>query len=390
MAVIVQEVVGGRHGERFYPDVSGVGRSYNFYPAARAKPEEGVVNLAVGLGRTIVDGGLSWAYSPAHPKAPPPFGSVGELLKNTQTVFWAVNMGRPPEFNPIAEDEHLCKADLAAAEYDGVLGLAASTYDAASDRLSPGIGARGPRVVNFAPLLVLRQYPVNDLLRRLLEVCEEALGLEVEIEFAVTFPRKDSDVARLGFLQVRPMVVSAEKVEFAEEELSGPGLLIASERTMGNGIVDTIQDIVYVKPDPFEAGRTREIAAEIAEINAILMDEERPYLLIGFGRWGSSDPWLGIPVDWGQICGAKVIVEATLPHMNVEASQGAHFFHNITSFRVSYLTVHHAAQPGIDWDWLAALPAARESELVRHVRPERPRLVKVDGRTGRGAVWREG
>ncbi len=180
-----------------------------------------------------------------------------------------------------------------------------------------------------------------------------------------------------------------ELVLLAEEELSDPGLLLASERTMGNGVVDTIRDIVYVKPDLFEAGRTREIAAEIAEINALLMDEARPYLLIGFGRWGSSDPWLGIQVDWGQICGAKVIVEATLPHMNVEASQGAHFFHNITSFRVSYLTVHHAAQPGIDWDWLAALPAVRESGLVRHVRPARPLLVKVDGRTGRGAVWRE-
>jgi len=390
MAVVVQEVVGARHGDRFYPDLSGVGRSYNFYPAARARPEEGVVNLAVGLGKTIVDGGLSWAYSPAHPKAPPPFGSVGELLKNTQNEFWAVNMGRPPEFNPIAEDEHLCRADLAAAEYDGVLGLAASTYNAASDRLSPGIGASGPRVVNFTPLLVLGQYPLNDLLRRLLAVCEEALGLEVEIEFAAVFPGTESGPARLGFLQVRPMVVSAEKVELADEELSGPGLLLASERTMGNGVVDTVLDVVYVKPELFDPGRTREIAAEIEEINALLMDEERPYLLIGFGRWGSSDPWLGIPVDWGQICGAKVIVEATLPNMNVEASQGAHFFHNITSFRVSYLTVHHAARPGIDWDWLASLPALHESELVRHVRLERPLLVKVDGRTGRGAVWREG
>jgi len=390
MAVIVQEVVGLRHGDRFYPDVSGVGRSYNFYPAARARPEEGVVNLAVGLGKTIVDGGVSWAYSPAHPKAPPPFGSIGELLKNTQTGFWAVNMGRPGEYNPIAEDEYLCEADLAAAEYDGALSWVASTYDPASDRLSPGIGARGPRVLNFAPLLVLERFPLNDLLRHLLSVCEQALGVEVEIEFAAAFPRREQDPVRLGFLQVRPMVVSAEKVELDEADLGGPDLLLASARTMGNGVVDTIRDVVYVRPELFEAGRTREIAGEIEKINAALMDEARPYLLIGFGRWGSSDPWLGIPVDWGQICGAKVIVEATLPRMNVEASQGAHFFHNITSFRVCYLTVHHAQEPGIDWDWLAGRPAVRETARVRHVRLERPLLVKVDGRSSRGAVWREG
>ena len=389
MAVIVQEVVGRRHGERFYPDVSGVGRSYNFYPASRAKPEEGVVNLALGLGRTIVDGGLSWAYSPAHPKAPPPFGSVGELLKNTQTDFWAVNMGKPPEFDPISEDEHLCKADLAAAEYDGVLGSVASTYVASSDRLlAGGRRQRAPRAqlrsVARAPP-VSAERPAAPPARSLRGGAGAGGGDRVR-----------RHVSPRGF-RCR---ASGLPPGAADGGLRGEGGACRG-RTVGSRLAAGLRAHHGQRGcghDPRHrlrqarsvrgAARTREIAAEIAEINAALMDEERPYLLIGFGRWGSSDSWLGIPVDWGQICGAKVIVEATLPDMNVEASQGAHFFHNITSFRVSYLTVHHAAQPGIDWDWLAALPAVRESGFVRQVRLARPLLVKVDGRAGRGAVWR--
>jgi hypothetical protein len=384
MAVIVQEVVGRRHGDRFYPEVSGVGRSYNFYPTGAARPEEGVVSLALGLGKTIVDGGQCWSYSPAHPSSPPPYGSASELLDNSQTSFWAVNMGRPPEYDPIAETEYLLHGSISDAEQDDTLRHLASTYDAGSDRLSPGIGGRGPRALTFAPLLVLRQRPLNELLKALIEACEQDLQGPVEIEFALSL---GEEPAELGFLQVRPMVVSNERVEIPESDLEAPGLLLASRRAMGNGRIDDIRDVVYVKPDGFEARFTPAVAAELEQMNSRLLDEERPYLLIGFGRWGSSDPWLGIPVLWEQISGARAIVEATLPDMNVEPSQGSHFFHNISSLGVSYLTVPHHAQPPIDWAWLDAQPSAAEAEYVRHIRLHQPLLVKVDGRVGRGAIW---
>jgi hypothetical protein len=385
MAVIIQEVVGRRHGDRFYPDVSGVGRSYNYYPSGAARPEEGVISLALGLGKTIVDGGRCWSYSPAHPKAPPPFGSVGELLDGSQTSFWAVNMGRAPEYDPIAETEYLLEASLADAEEDDSLRLVASTYEAASDRMTPGTGARGPRAVTFAPLLVLRQLPLNDLLTGLIRACENTLECPVEIEFALTL---DEGQPELGFLQVRPMVVSGERVEISEQDLDAPDLLLASRRAMGNGRWDGLQDVVYVKPDVFEARFTPKIAGELEEMNRRLLDEERPYLLIGFGRWGSSDPSLGIPVTWGQVGGARVIVEATRPGMDVEPSQGSHFFHNISSLGVGYLMVSHRAEPVVDWAWLEARPSRAETEHVRHVRLGRPLRVEIDGRTSRGAVWR--
>ena len=389
MGVVLQEVVGDRHNERFYPTLSGVCRSYNFYPMGGAKPEEGVVDLALGLGKTIVDGGLCYTYSPARPKAPPPFGTLGDLMKFSQTKFWAVNVGSPPPFDPIAETEYLVREGLPAAEYDGTLPFVASTYLPGSDRLSPGTGPEGPRVINFAPLLQMREFPLNEALRALMKACERAAGRAVEIEFALTLPkRREPHEARLRLLQVRPMQVSTEPVELTREELDRGDLLIASDRALGNGTIDNLMDVVYVKPDVFDPRHSRAVADQIERINAPLRAAGRPYLLIGFGRWGSSDPWLGIPVNWGQISGARVIVEATLPGRAVEPSQGTHFFHNLTSFRVGYLHVSHLREPPIDWSWLAERTVVGESEFIRHVRLEAPLLVKLDGRTGRGAVWR--
>jgi hypothetical protein len=388
MALIVQEVVGERHGDRFYPNLSGVCRSYNYYRTGTAKPEEGVVNLALGLGKTIVDGGVSWSYSPAHPKARPPFASMGELMKNTQLDYWAVNMGKPPAYDPTKETEYLLEARLQDADYDDTLRFVASTYDAARDRLSPGVGVKGPRVVDFAPLLELEMWPVNNVIKRLLEIFQSSTGSAVEIEFAMTIPRSSEEPAQLAFLQVRPMMVSKEQVDLPQDIGEAENVLLASNRVMGNGVVDSLVDVVYVKPDVFESRLTPIIATELETINRGLLAARKPYLLIGFGRWGSSDPWLGIPVNWGQISSSKVIVESTLEGMNVEPSQGAHFFHNISSFRVSYFSVHHESEPGIDWDWLSKQRVVAETDLVRHVELDEPLLVKVDGRTGKGAIWR--
>ncbi len=384
MAVLIQEVIGRRHDERFYPDVSGVARSYNFYRFGHARPEDGVASLALGLGKTIVDGGLAWCYSPAWPRAVPPFASARDVLGQTQTEFWAVNMGRPPAHDPIRETEYLLRGDLQDAERDGTLQRVVSTYDAASDLLVPGAARSGPRAVTFAPLLVHQVAPLNAIVRRLLAASEQALGERVEIEFAVTFP--DAGGCRFGFLQVRPLVVSQEVVALEAEDWRPEGLVLASRNVMGNGVVTEIRDIVYVRPAGFAPGLSRSVAAEIAECNDAMVAAARPYLLIGFGRWGSTDPSLGIPIAWGQIGGARVIVEATLPAMNVELSQGSHFFHNISSFRVSYFCVRHDGNDRLDWDWLARQPAVGEGALVRHVRLEAPLVVKVDGRTGCGVV----
>jgi hypothetical protein len=392
MAVIIQEVVGDRHGDRFYPHVAGVGRSYNFFPAKGTDPGDGVINLALGLGKTIVDGGASWIYSPTRPKAPPPFGSIREILQLTQLDFWAVNMGKPPAYDPTAETEYLVQADLPAADYDDVLSSVASTYDGRRDRLVPGTGIEGPRVIDFSPLLSNTEVPVNSAVRELLSTGESVLDEAVEIEFALTLQKGDAMGARVGFLQLRPMLVSKDEVELSDHEMADPDLLLASDHVVGNGLVETILDVVYVKPEQFEARFTPQIATELEHLNRSLMEANRPYLLLGFGRWGSSDPWLGIPVKWGQIAGARVIVESTLTGMDVEPSQGAHFFHNLISFEVSYLCVRHEKETGpnrrsIDWEWLERQPSANQTDHVRHVRLKKPLRIKVDGRSGRGAVW---
>jgi hypothetical protein len=386
MAVIVQEVVGSRHGDRFYPDLSGVARSFNFYPSARCLPDQGIAHLALGLGKTIVDGGVSWAFCPAQPKVPPPYDSARDLVARTQLDFWAVNMGKPPDYDPAAETEYLVRATLADAEADGVLAPLASTYDGASDRLLPGTGARGARVLTFAPMLVLELRPLARAVAGLLDVARKALGHEVEIEFAATIPADANAPARIGFLQARAMSLSTEPVEIMPEEASAPDVFVASSSAMGNGIDRTIRDIVCVVPDRFEAAATRDIAAEIASINHALHAEARPYLLVGFGRWGTQDPWLGIPVGWSAISGARAIVEASLPQMQPDPSQGSHFFHNITAFGVSYFTIGPAAPGRVDWAWLARQPSSYEGRFVRHIRLGAPLTVKVDGRRGAGII----
>jgi hypothetical protein len=388
MGVIIQRAVGHQHGQRFYPELSGVGRSFNFYPLGSVKPEEGVVNLVLGFGKTIMDGEVGWSYSPARPASPPPFASAHDRLEGTQVRFWAVRMGAPRVPDPISETEYLIKADISAADDDGSLTFIASTMDAESQRLSPGTTATGPRVIDFAPLLVLEQYPLNKAVKAVMALCEKQMDSAVEIEFAVTFPRPhELGPARLALLQCRPMVVSHEQVDITGEELMKPDLLVASNHVMGNGTIDEIRDVIYCKPQSFEARHTRVMANQLEKMNRKLLEQGRPYLLIGFGRWGSSDPWLGIPVKWGQIGGAKVIIEATLPNMIIEPSQGSHFFHNITSFRVSYFYHYHGARPRIKWNWLNAQTVEAETEFIRQVRLERPLLVKVDGRCGRGAIW---
>lgn len=386
MAVLIQEIVGRRYGDRFYPAVSGVGRSYNFYPSGGADPADGVVALALGLGKSIVDGSPVWSYSPARPTAPPPFNGVGDMMKHTQSAYWAVNMGRPPAWDPIRETEHLVQGRLSDAEPEGSLRLVASTYDPRSDRLVPGTGPDGPRVLDFAPLLDGFYLPFAEAIRAVLAAAAGSAGGDVEIEFAADLDPQRGTPARIGFLQVRPMVVATGPVAFPEGGLDAPGAVLTSTEALGNGHRADIGDVVYLKPDVFDPKYSPAAALELERVNAQLVAEGRPYLLIGFGRWGTSDPWRGVPVTWSGISGARAIAEVERPGMETEHSQGSHFFHNLTSFGVLHFSVSPGRGHRVDWDWLARQPLVRESRFVRHVRPARPLDVFVDGRTRRGVV----
>jgi hypothetical protein len=385
MAVIVQEMAGAPHGERFYPHVSGVVRSLNYYPSGPGRPEDGVAELALGLGKWIVDGEPAWSFSPTYPKAPPPFNDIGDLLKLTQTAFWAVNLGASP-YDPARETEHMLRCELAAAEEDDTLRLVASTYDPQSDRLVAGVGRQGARVIDFAPLLRHGLVPLADTVRAVTAACEDATSGPVEIELALTVDPRGLAPARCAFLQVRSLVAPGESVEIAAAELDGPGVLAASEQALGNSVVTDIRDIVYLPPERFAPDRTATIAREIEEINAALVAVGRPYLLIGFGRWGTSDPWGGVPVKWAQISGARAIVETQLEGMRPTLSQGSHFFHNMTSFRVLYLCLPHGGRFTVDWAWLQAREVVRETAHVRHVRAAAPLRIAVDGRRGLGVI----
>ena len=384
MAVIIQEVIGKRYDSRFYPELSGVARSYNFYAFGNAKPEDGIVSLALGLGKTIVDGGISWSFSPAFPKADPPFGSVSDMLKNTQNDFWSVNMGSVPAYDPVNETEYMVEYNITIADKDSSLKHIASTLDSNSGRIITGIGKKGPRILTFAPILRLNNIPLVDLISEMLKVCEEAVGATVEVEFAMTF--HNDKPHRLGFLQVRPMVVSTEEVEVEKEELKGDQILCSSVSVLGNGINNIITDVVYVKSNDFDAALTYKVAADLEKVNNQMIAENRPYLLMGYGRWGTSDAWAGIPVNWGQISGAKVIVEAPLSGMNSELSQGSHFFHNVTGFGVLYFSVPYSGEFPIDWEWLNNHQTETETDLIRHVKLSEPLSIKVDGRSGRGII----
>jgi hypothetical protein len=381
MAVVIQEVVGKRHHDRYYPELSGVARSFNYYPVKPAVPEDGVVTLALGLGKTIVDGEKSWTYSPAYPQQPPPFNSIDSLLQETQNELWVVNMCEVEEYNPVQETEFLRRENLMTADRDDVLRYLASTYDPQSERLVMGAGIPGPRALTFAPLLTMNDVPFSRLIMTLLVEVERAVGSPVEIEFAMTF-----DPHRFGFLQVRPMVVPSGDLRLVAADLIGEQVLAASAVALGNGILTDIADVVYVKPESFNLQHTRRIAGELEQINNALLSKKRPYLLIVFGRLGTFDPWLGIPVTWGQICGARVILEATQDNVRVELSQGSHYFHNIINLGIKYFSMPFAGDYRIDWEWLSRQPFDEETEFVRHICLPRPLRIKVDGRNSLGVI----
>jgi hypothetical protein len=383
MAVVIQEMVGKRYYQSFYPELSGVARSFNYYPVAPSRPEDGMVSLALGLGKTIVDGGTAWVYSPSYPASQPPFSSPAELLDSSQRHFWAVNMGGDLEYDPSKETEYMIQQNLRIAEGDGVLQYLVSTYDSDSDRLVPGISLHGSRALTFAPLLVLKELPFNDLITRVLHTCEQSAGSAVEIEFAMTF-----NPHRFCLLQVRPMTVPSEDVHLAESDLTGKNVLAASNVVLGNGVVEDIVDIVFTRPERFDIINTASVVPELAALNSKLLDQHKPYLLIVFGRLGTTNPSMGIPISWEQVNGAYVIVEATRENVKVGLSQGTHYFLNLINLGVKYFSLPLSSPFQIDWQWLSSQPVVEQTDFLTHVQLSAPIHVRVDGRKGKGVIYK--
>ena len=386
MAVVIQEVV-GRGQERFYPSFSGVARSLNFYPIGDEKTEEGVAEIALGLGKYIVDGGLTLRFSPAHPQHILQTSTTEMALRQTQTSFLALDLSRP-DFHPEVDDGfNLLKCRIEDAEKDGRLRLIASTFNYRSGYLYDNILEDGHRVLTFNNILHHNAFPLAEILREVLHISQREMGCPVELEFAVNLGQKMGETSTFYLLQIRPIVESKVEVKEDLTALDDRDLILRSPSALGQGIYDEVFDVVYVRPQKFDAAKSAEIRKEVAEINRRQVEQARPYLLIGPGRWGSSDPWLGIPVTWSDISGAMMITEASLNNFQIEPSQGTHFFQNLTSFGVAYLTVNPPAGQGfVDFEFLDAQPATEETEHIRVLRFNDPIFGLVDGKKGLGVV----
>ena len=387
MAVMLQGIVGAVHGPRFYPEISGVARSHNFYPLAPARAADGIAAVALGLGRAIVEGGACLRFCPLYPQHVPQLSSVTEALETTQRDFWALRLegDSGDGGDGLAMREELF--NLAAAEADGTLGRVASTYSKENDVVYDGLSRRGTRLVTFSPILKHGLFPLPEILRTLMAAGEEGVGSPVEIEFAVNLSGTSDKRMEFGFLQVRPLALARETEAIEVGEVDPGAVLCRSSRVLGNGRIEGLRDLVVVDFQRFQRAQSREAAKEIGRLNGRLLAEGVPYVLIGVGRWGSRDPWLGIPVTWSQVAGAKVIVEAGLRDLKVTPSQGSHFFQNLTSFNVGYFTVNAEDRGGrVDWDWLDAQPAESTAAHVRHLRLAEPLLIKMNGRKGEGVI----
>jgi len=388
MAVILQQVVGTAHGSRFYPDFSGVVRSHNFYPVEPMTFADGIAAVALGLGRTVVDGGKCLSFCPRYPRNLLQFSSVEDILANTQTEFCAlaldgIHHGGGPG--------HLREArfGLDVAEADGTLHAVASTYSADNQAVYDGLSRPGPRVVTFAPMLKHEMFPLASILELLVRAGEDALGNPVEIEFAVRLPRTDNESSEFGFLQIRPLTLARDHQDLSIGDVDSSQLICQSTKVLGNGRIENLHDIVVVDSQRFERSRSQEVARAVAHFNATLSAENRPYLLIGVGRWGSNDPWLGIPVEWDEISGARAIVEAGFHDFRVTPSQGSHFFQNLTAFQIGYFTVNPDAGEGaIDWPWLAEQAAVEEQGCVRHLQFSQPLRIVMNSKTSQGVIFK--
>lgn len=389
MAVILQEVVGRQYGDRYYPSMSGVGRSLNYYPIGDERAEEGIVNLALGLGKYIVDGGQTLRICPHHPGKVLQMSDTEMALRETQTRFYALDLKNMGENFSVDDAFNLLKLSVREADKDGALQHLASTYNPTDQVIYPGVYPDGRKIISFVGVLEHDVVPLPHLLREVLRLGQEAMRRPVEIEFAVEIEAASRSCV-FYLLQIRPMVDVKSDVHINLSEIRPETILLQSNNALGHGQMDGITDVVYVKTEGYNAGNNPLIAEEISRINAKYLDRGEHYVLVGPGRWGSSDSWLGIPVKWPNISAARIIVEAGLTNYRVDPSQGTHFFQNLTSFGVGYFTINDFNGDGVyNRAALDALPAVEETAHVRHVRFPQALAIKVDGKKKLGYVLTE-
>jgi len=391
MAVIVQRLVGSEHKGKFYPDFAGVGKSFNFYPVPPQKSDDGIALVALGLGKTVVEGGNTVRFCPRFPKHLLQFFSTKETLMHAQQDFFALDLNGKLDHHPESTKDPLVKRfDLLESEADGTLFSVGSTYSSEDEAVYDGISRSGVRVVTFAPILKHKMFPLPEILNMLLGLGTWGMGSPVEIEFAVNLSLPPNKPKEFAMLQMRPLVISRELDELVVD-FKPEALICQSSQVLGNGAIDGIYDLVMVDNSKFERSNSKAVAMEIAKLNSKLLNEKKPYVLIGIGRWGSLDPWLGIPVTWDQISGAAAIVESGFKDFEVEPSQGSHFFQNITSFRVGYFTVDAAHKIGfIDWEWLLSQKSIEELNFAKHLQFKEPLSVRINGHKNIGIILKPG
>jgi hypothetical protein len=383
MAVVLQRIVGGAHGTRFYPNFAGVARSHNFYPLPPMQSEDGIAAVALGHGETVVAGEPCFRFCPRYPRHIVQFSSVADTLANAQRQFCALELGRTDSVGRFSP----ARFDLTVAEEDGTLGLVGSTYSPENDVVYDGVSRAGVRLVTFAPVLKHGLFPLAEIVDALLELGVRGTSGPVEIEFAVHCPPREP--AEFGVLQLRPLGRVRQGPDPELPAAARDEVVCESASVLGHGMIDDIRDVVVADVQRFDRTRTRDIAQAVARFNAELIAIRRPYLLIGAGRWGSADPLLGIPVTWDQIAGARAIVEAGFADFKVTPSQGSHFFQNLAAGNIGYFTVNPEAGDGfVDWEWLAAQPAEAETEFVRHLRFDAPVVVMINGKSHTGRVMK--
>jgi CheY-like chemotaxis protein len=389
MGIIIQEVCGKQHGERFYPIMSGVARSINFYPIHPEKAHDGIATIAFGLGKMIAEGGTGLRFSPKYPRKIMQLSNPDLALKSTQKYFYALDMN-PDKFIPSVDDKvNLIRLNIQDAECDDTLHMAASMYDHENNMIRDGFDCSGKKIITFSNVLTHGSFPLAGILDELLQLGHQAMNNPVEIEFAVDTDTTGRKLQSFYLLQIRPIVVNEQSINSRIEIINSEEVIIYSEKALGNGTYTNIKDIVYIKPETFKASDSLKIAQELEKVNEEFVCSQHSYVLIGPGRWGSSDPWLGIPIKWAHISAARVIVESGLEHFRVDPSQGTHFFHNLTTFGVGYLTVNPYMHDGIcNIDFLNTQNAAFETQYLRHIRFEKPVKIEIDGKTNRAVVYK--
>ncbi len=387
MAIVLQEVVGNRYNDRFYPTISCVARSLNFYPIGNEKAEDGIANIALGLGKYIVDGGQTLRFSPRHPHNILQMSTMDFALRETQTRFYALDLKNLADQFSVDDSFNLLRLNLKDADADGSLKFIVSTYDPYDQVIRDGYYPGGRKILSFVNVLQHEVFPLADTLDQILHVGEDEMGRPIEIEFAVNIDPQNPGFATFYLLQVRPIVDNKEVMEEDLTLVEQEDTILTSTSVLGHGIVTDVQDIIYVKTGAFCSSNNQSIAYDIEKMNRQFTGEEKNYVLVGPGRWGSSDSWLGIPVKWPHISNARVIVECGLENYRVDPSQGTHFFQNLTSFGVGYFTINPFKGDGwFDEGYLNSLPAVEETEYLRHVRFDKPVVIKMDGKKSLGVV----